>query len=586
MGTDDDRKGDNVVRPTGITSEPCVALGGGAVTAAATVMSGGEALARQLHLEGVRHIFAVPGAQLDWAVDGLARMGGSVELRTTRHEQGAAYMADGYARAAGEVGTFMVVPGPGLLNAGAALATGYACSSPMLAIVGQLPSQTIGRGWGMLHEIPEQSRLLSSLTKWSAMATRPQDVPGLVRRAMIELRSGRPQPVGVEIPPDVLAAVGEVNLVVPEPAPTTEGPAPEVVDAAARVLRQARNPVIVAGGGVVAGAASQALAAFAEILGAPVGMTRNGRGALSDRHALAVGPLGVPQLLAGADVVVVVGSRFMTLRGEPMPVGHGTKVILVNADPADVAPPRTAAVRMVAHAAPALRVLADALGGKADDRTAEAVGRAEVVRQAVAAQLAVLEPQMAYLHALRSVLPDDAIFVNELTQVGYVAGMAYPVYEPRTFLTPGYQGTLGYGFPTALGAKVAAPDRAVVSVTGDGGFGWCLSELATARQYGIGTVTVVFDDGAFGNVRRTQKEQFDGRVLGTDLVNPDFVALAKSFGVAATTAKDPESLRGALTECLTTDEPTVVVVPMDECPNPWGLIAATQAPPTAPSADG
>lgn len=539
-------------------------------------MTGGEALARQLQLEGIEHIFGVPGTQLDWAVDGLAKLEGGVELRTTRHEQGAAYMADGYARASGGIGAFMVVPGPGLLNAAAALATGFACSSRMLGIVGQLPSRTIGRGWGMLHEIPEQSRLIGSLTKWSATARRPEDIPYLVRTAVTEAQSGRPRPVAVEVPPDILATTAEVALLPPTSSVKPVIPDDHQIDAVVRLLTEARKPVIIAGGGVVAAGASGALGRLASLLGAPVALTRNGRGALSDRHPLALGPLGVPYLLAEADVVLVVGSRFMTLKGQPVSVPGSAKVVLINADPADVSAPRVASVRMVSDACVALEAIADCIGGPASSRRSEASRYVGAIRRHIDEQLAFLEPQMGYLKALRAAIPDDGIFVNELTQVGYVASLGYPVYEPRTFLTPGYQGTLGYGFPTGLGAKVASPDKAVVTITGDGGFGWCLAELATARKYGIGSVTVVFNDGAFGNVRRTQRVDFGGRVYGTDLTNPDFVALARAFGVAATTVSEPTALRDTVSECIATDEPAVIVVPMDECPSPWGLISATQ----------
>jgi acetolactate synthase-1/2/3 large subunit len=181
-------------------------------------------------------------------------------------------------------------------------------------------------------------------------------------------------------------------------------------------------------------------------------------------------------------------------------------------------------------------------------------------------------PQAAFVAALRAAIPDDGILVSELTQVGYLAQVAYPVYEPRTLIWPGYQGTLGYGFPTALGAKVGRPGRAVVSITGDGGFGWCLQELSTARKYDIGTVTVVFNDGAFGNVRRSQKERFGGRLLATDLVNPDFVKLAESFGVGAVRATSPEELEHALRAAIAAGEPTLIEVPVGEMPSPWPLV--------------
>jgi len=162
--------------------------------------------------------------------------------------------------------------------------------------------------------------------------------------------------------------------------------------------------------------------------------------------------------------------------------------------------------------------------------------------------------------------------VNELTQVGYVAGLAYPVWMPRTFLTPGYQGTLGYGFPTALGVQAADRSRPVVSITGDGGFGWALQELATARRYNLGVTTVVFNNNAFGNVQRTQIEDFDGRVFGTDLTNPDMVALAEAFGVPGVTVQGPSALAGALGEALADPGPVLIEVPFGAVPSPWALI--------------
>jgi acetolactate synthase-1/2/3 large subunit len=187
--------------------------------------------------------------------------------------------------------------------------------------------------------------------------------------------------------------------------------------------------------------------------------------------------------------------------------------------------------------------------------------------------LAGIEPQYGWVRALRAAMPEDGILVNEFTQVGYLAMVAYPVYLPRTYVGPGYQGTLGYGFPTALGAKVAHPGRAVLSITGDGGFGWGLSELSTARKYGIGLVTVVFNDGAYGNVRRAQVEQFDGRVMGTDLVNPDFVRLAESFGVRGARATTPAELEGLLRETLgATTEPVLIDVPVGPMPNPFRVM--------------
>ena len=533
--------------------------------------TGGEALARQLVAEGVRHIFGVPGVQLDHAMDGLAQVDDRIDFIGTRHEQAGAYMADGYARSSGKIGVCMVVPGPGLLNATAALATAYACSSPVLCVVGQIPSATIGRGLGMLHEVDNQSGILDSVTKWHAMARTPGEIPGLIREAVKRLRSGRPRPVAVEIPPDVLAARAPLALVDPAGDPGVPvAPEPRLVARAAQLLRSARRPVIWTGWGVQAAGASEELRELAEALEAPVVMGRSGRGSLSDHHHLALNGLGGRRVLPEADVVLVVGSRFVTQGARSVATAPGTRVILVNADENDLGAPRTPDVAIHGDARLTLRALRAELA----DQTPPESRRAELdeVRAWSATQLAPIEPQRSWLAAVRAALPEDGIFVNELTQVGYAARVGFPSYAPRTMIGPGYQGTLGYGFPTALGAKVANPDRAVVSITGDGGFGWCLAELATARKYGIGLVTVVFSDGAFGNVRRTQQEDFDGRYIATDLVNPDFVKLAEAFGVAGYRVGSPDELRSTLDKTLTGNQPTLIEVPVGEMPSAWHLI--------------
>lgn len=536
-------------------------------------MTGGEALARQLAAEGVDRIFGIPGVQLDYAMDGLARIGDAMSFVSTRHEQAASYMADGYARAGGDVGVCMVVPGPGVLNASAGLATAYACSSPVLCVAGQIPSPAIGRGLGLLHEIPDQSGVLRGLTTWSAIARRPTDVPGLIREAFHRLRTGRPRPVAVEIPPDVLEATAEIDLVPPESRSSLVAenqPDPELLDKAASLLRAAERPVIYAGGGVVAADGTEALRVVAETLQAPVVMTPNGRGALSDLHPLALTSVGGPKAIADADAVLVVGSRFISPNGRTVPVPAGATVVAINADPDDLGGPRTPALPVQGDAALGLAGLAERLDGLPGRPSRQA--EVEAIRRWCASELAAFEPQVSWVRALRSAIPDDGVLVTELTQVAYVARAAYPVYEPRTYLGPGYQGTLGYGFPTALGAKVARPGRAVVSITGDGGFGYGLSELATARQYGIGLVTVVFNDAAYGNVRRDQRTKFGSRVIGTELHNPDFVALAAAFGVGGERVTTPDRLAGALRAAVAADEPYVIEVPVEEMPDPWHLL--------------
>jgi acetolactate synthase I/II/III large subunit len=539
-------------------------------------MRGGDALATQLVRESVRHVFGVPGVQLDYAVDGLARVADQISYVNTRHEQAAAYMADGYARTTGDVGVCMVVPGPGLLNAGAGLATAYACSSRVLCIVGDIPSRAIGRGLGMLHEIPDQSLVLRSLTRWSARAGEPADVPRLVREAVRQLRTGHPGPVGLEVPLDVLQASGQVTLLPATPDDVSSELDSVLLRQAIDMLARAQRPVLYAGGGVVAAGAGAALQRLAERLEAPVVMSMNGRGALDDRHRLALTWLAGREALASADVVLAVGSRFLDGQ-EQVTLGPDARLVLLNIESRDLGEPRSPTLALQGDALRGLTMLCEGLA----DVISSTWQRPELQSlRAWADQLLMqVEPQYSWVRALRMALPEDGIFVNEFTQVGYLAMFAFPVYEPRTYIGPGYQGTLGYGFPTALGVKVAHPHRAVLCITGDGGFGFGLAELATARKHGIGLVTVVFSDNAYGNVRRTQVEQFDSRVLGSDLVNPDFVGLAESFGVRGVRATTPAELEGLLRETLSGgSEPVVVEVPVGAMPNPFHRLRSARYP--------
>ncbi|MGC8486960.1 MAG: thiamine pyrophosphate-dependent enzyme [Clostridia bacterium] len=526
-------------------------------------MTGGEALARQLVREGITMLFGLPGVQLDHAFAGLYAERERIQFRGPRHEQTTTYMADAYARTRGEAGVAMVVPGPGVLNAGAGLATAYACSSPVLLIAGQIPSRHIGRGLGLLHEIPDQMAVLQSLTKWTGRATRPEEIPSLVRQAFTHMWRGRPRPVALEVPPDVLEPRAAVRLLDPDPGLRDRlRTTPDVgrVREAAALLSRAVRPLIYAGYGVVASGASAELAQLAERLQAPVVVSSNGKGALSDRHPLALNTLGGMALMAETDVVLAVGTRFMA--GQDQAVKTGAKVILLNADPQDLTDPRRPTIAMETDARTGL----EALSAELDTLPRRGAPWADVagLKRRSREDAMSIHPQADFCRALRNAIPDDGILVSEMTQVGYVARAAYPVYEPRTFVHPGYQGTLGYGFPAALGVKAGLPDRAVVSITGDGGMGWGLSELATAKRYNLGLITVVFDDKAFGNVKRIQKEQFDGHLIGSELVNPDFVRLAESFGVHGLRVDTPDALEGALKEALQADAPCLIEVPVGE----------------------
>jgi acetolactate synthase-1/2/3 large subunit len=534
-----------------------------------TKMTGGAALVEMLHRNGVDTIFALPGVQNDALFVAFYDAGDSLRVIHTRHEQGAAYMAFGYARATGKVGTYAVVPGPGLLNTTAALSTAYATNAPVLCVAGQVPSDMIGRGFGLLHEIPDQLGILKSLTKWAARIDHPSATGKCVNDAFRELRAGRPRPVGLEIPPDVLALATEVALPAAEPAlPVTE-PDPDQIEDAARLLAAAKNPLIFVGGGAVE--AGEEVLAIAEMLQAPVISFTGGKGVVSDRHYLAQPALAGHQLWRHADVVLAVGTRLHQpqLRWG---VDRDLKLIRVDIDPTEITRFFRPALGIVADAKTALAALHHALGRHACRRGS----RRDELDTLKAATLAGLDeklgPQCAYLRAIRAELPENGIYVEDLTQVGYVGRMAFPVYEPRTYIHSGYQGTLGFGFATALGAKVGRPDRPVVSISGDGGFMYNVQELSTAARHGIEIVAIVFADGAFGNVRRMQKEDYGNRLIGVDLLNPQFPKMAESFGVAGVKTTTPDGLRRELAAALKRRGTTLIEVAVGEMPDPWKIL--------------
>ena len=551
------------------TQERTAAVTSGAAAIVETKrMTGGQALVASLIANGVDTLFALPGVQLDGAFDALYEGQDQIRVIHPRHEQAAAYMADGYARTTGRVGACMVVPGPGLLNAAAALSTAYACNSPVLCVTGQIQSDLIEFGRGLLHEIPNQLAMIRSVTKSAERATTPPEIPGLVRRAFAEVRSGRPRPVEIEIPPDTLFATADVELLASAEDPAPFAGDPEALETAARLLARADTPLIWSGGGVLGAGAWHELRRLAELLQAPVVMTANGKGALSDRDPLGQNILGGIELLPEADVVFAVGTRFVDPATAKWGLGPDRTVIQMDIDADEIGRNYPVTVAIEADAKAGLAALADLIeqiGREWPSRNAELAA----LKRDVAARASAIDPQAAYALAIRQALPDEGIVFSEMTQVGYWANFAFPVYEPRTYLTPGYQGTLGYGFPTSLGAKIAFPDRPVVSINGDGGFGFCLNELSTMARHNIAAITVVFTDDAFGNVKRIQQEQFGGRTIASDLLNPDFLKLAEAFGVSGRLADSPERLRTSIEESIRADEPTLIAVPIGPTPNPW-----------------
>jgi acetolactate synthase I/II/III large subunit len=527
-------------------------------------MSGGDALARQLRAEGTEVIFGLPGDQLMAALDALVDVP-EIRYIVTRHEQATTYMADGYARASGRPGVAMVVPGVGVYNAASGLATAYACSSPVLLVSGQVNRHGIGRDLGLLHDVHDQLDIVRPITKWAERVTDAGGIAAGVHEAFVQMNSGRPRPTEIEIPPEAFAEQTDAPVLSPA-ARRPVIPAEADLQKAAELLAGAATPLIIAGGGAVLGGAGAALTAIAEKLQALVVTSREGKGAIDDRHPLSVGTMWVNRrlrpVLDAADVVLAVGTRMQGFGLQP-----GQQLVHIDADAEQIGRNSPVSVAVPGDAKLALEALSDVLGELPQRPSRAEEGRS--VRAGVLTELAAVGPQFRIVEALREGVPEDGILVCDTATVAYACHMAYPVYAPRTYLSTSYMGTLGFGYPAALGVKVAQPDRPVVTVVGDGGFLFASNEMATAVQHGINTVTVVFDDGAYGNSNRDQQEKYGGRELGTRLRNPDWATLARAFGVESRRVDDIATLPAVLREACAADASTLIAVPIPRLPSPF-----------------
>jgi acetolactate synthase-1/2/3 large subunit len=536
-----------------------------------TAGTGGEAIVSGLVAHGVDTVFGLPGAQIYGLFDAFQQA--QLKVIGARHEQACGYMAFGYARSSGRASVFSVVPGPGVLNAGAALLTAFGSNEPVLCLTGQVPTAFLGKGRGHLHEMPDQLATLRSFVKWADRIEYPDAAPALVSRAFQEMLSGRRGPAALEMPWDVFtqrAETGPAKVFDRFPAPL---PDPDRIGQAAALIAGSKRPMIFVGSGAID--ARDEILELAELIDAPVVAFRSGRGIVSNAHELGLTMAAAYQLWPQTDLMIGIGTRMelpaSSFRWPFQP--QGLKSIRIDIDPVEMR-----------RLAPDVALVSDARAGTRDLRGAvskagyrKTSGRRAAIREAAASalqQVQKVQPQMAYLNILREVLPPEAIVTDELSQVGFASWYGFPIYQPRTFITSGYQGTLGSGFPTALGAKVAHPDIPVVAITGDGGFMFGVQELATAVQFNIGVVILVFNNNAYGNVRRDQRERFDGRVVAADLVHPDFVRLAESFGVAASRVTSPDHFRPALEKALAHGGPYLVdiEVPRDSETTPWTFI--------------
>ncbi|GAB4538953.1 MAG: biosynthetic-type acetolactate synthase large subunit [Anaerolineae bacterium] len=532
-------------------------------------VTGAQAVVKSLEREGVDMVFGIPGNHNMPIFDALYRHP-RIRHIVVRHEQAAAFMADGYARASGKIAAVLSLPGPGVTNAYTGLGEAYTDSSPVLLLATQVNRAYIDQHKGLLHELPRQLQVLDPIMKYSQRVMDAAETPHAVHRALTEARNGRPRPVQIEIPRDVQLEMcdwpDEWDALPPARKVRVCAPA-EMVEAAARALCDAQRPMIYAGGGVISSEASQELVELAERLGAPVLTTGMGAGSIPGDHPLACGVAWIASadirpLVAACDAFLAVGTRF----NEAMTHGWSLKLppvtIRIDVDPEEIERNLPMRQKLVGDARETLAAINQRLADWGKVRGRQIPPRLAAARDEYRAALeAKAGSTRPWMDALRSSLPRDTIISADMSLFWADMLGIFPIYEPRTMLFPWGYGTLGFSIPEALGAKVALPERPVIAIAGDGAFLFTGMELATAIKYNLNIPILVVNNNAYGMIKVQQRDQYDGQYIAVDLDNPDFVRLAHAFGVYGERVASPEALSAALGKALVADRPTVIEIP-------------------------
>jgi len=535
------------------------------------VMSGARALVEALEKRGVKVIFGIPGGAVLDICEALANS--NIRTILTRHEQCAAHAADGYARASGKVGVCMATSGPGATNLVTGIATAYMDSSPIVALTGQVPRRLIGRDAFQEADI---IGITCPITKHNFQVERASDIPLIIEKAFQIASSGRPGPVLVDIPKDVQSELADVEADRdPEDAfrQPNHSPHPLQVKRAVELLAAAERPMIIAGGGVIASNASEELLAVAELLMAPVATTLMGKGAIPENHPLATGLLGMHgtvasnNLIQEADVVLAVGMRFSDrTTGKMDEFCPDAKIIHIDIDAAEIGKNVEADVPIVADAKKALQEIYKLLQAKtAKKERTTLMAKIKEFKEQLEGKAnceSELKPPRLMVE-IRQLLPEDAIITTEVGQNQMWAAIYLKVYKPRTFISSGGLGTMGFGFPASLGAKVAHPEVPVVDIAGDGSFIMTEQDLATSVEENIPVTVVVLNNSVLGMVAQWQRIFYNRRYFAVNLGRvPDFVKLAEAYGAQGFRVQTLEEFSSAFKKAVRSEVTTVIDVPI------------------------
>jgi 5-guanidino-2-oxopentanoate decarboxylase len=519
----------------------------------------GRAVISLLEAYGVDTVFGMPGVHTLEFYKGLAAS--KIRHVLVRHEQGAGFMADGYARATGRPGVCLVITGPGVTNAATAMGEAYSDSVPMLVLSSVNATADLGMGRGRLHEITSQQAVTEPLTAFSKTALGAGEIPDLLARAFTLFASARPRPVHIALPLDVLVEPADFAIAARTP-PSPPSPSVDALAAAATLLQAARRPVVIAGGGSIDCAG--ALERFAAALSAPVIVTNAAKGVIADDHPLCLGATlsltPTQDLLASADVVVAVGSELAETDSWTDRLPFSGELIRIDIDAVAAQRDYPAKVALVGDAGTALTALNDAID--ANSCTITDRERNGVRKKCVNAMSPLSRTHMIVLDAMRGVLPDDAIVVTDMTQIAYTGNTYYPCARPRSWFHPNGYGTLGYALPAAIGARLGAPQSAVVALVGDGGLLFTVQELATAAELGLPLVIILWNNDGLGQIRDDMISKGIPEV-GVNPRNPDYQLLARAFGCHAVRPDSLDGFADAITNALGADVPTLIEVRQD-----------------------